>query len=144
MEAFSALPAICAGNSPTTGEFPTRRPVTRIFDVFFDLRLNKRLSKQRCGWWFETPSCLLWRHSKCLGEDPVPSTHYWDRLAKPSRNNTKVTLDICSAANSSLTHFFIPNCYVLAVYDSTSIATGVDNQFFEWIGKWECKYMYGI
>ena len=39
-----------------SGEFPTQRPVTRSFDVFFDLRLNKRLSKQPWGWWFETPS----------------------------------------------------------------------------------------
>ena len=46
METFSALLAICAGNSPVPGEFPTQRPVTRSFDVFFDLRLNKRLSKQ--------------------------------------------------------------------------------------------------
>ena len=46
MEIFSALLAICAGNSPVPGEFPTQRPVTRIFDVYFDLRLNKRLSKQ--------------------------------------------------------------------------------------------------
>ena len=46
METFSALLAICAGNSPVTGEFPTKRPVTRTFDVFFDLRQNKRLSKQ--------------------------------------------------------------------------------------------------
>ena len=46
MEAFSALLAICAGNSPIPGEFPEQRPVTRSFDVFFDLRLNKRLSKQ--------------------------------------------------------------------------------------------------
>ena len=44
------------------GEFPAQRPVTRSFDVFFDLRLNKRLSKQSWGWWFETPSCPLWRH----------------------------------------------------------------------------------
>ena len=44
-----------------TGEFPTQRPVTRSFDVFFDLHLNKQLSKQSCGWWFETPSCPLWR-----------------------------------------------------------------------------------
>ena len=36
------------------GEFPTQRPVRRSFDVFFDLRLNKRLSKQPWGWWFET------------------------------------------------------------------------------------------
>ena len=43
------------------GEFPTQRPLTRSFDVFFDLRLNKRLSKQPWGWWFETPSQSLWR-----------------------------------------------------------------------------------
>ena len=50
MEAFSALLAICADNSPAPGEFPTQRPVTRSFDVFFDLRLNIRLSKQSWGW----------------------------------------------------------------------------------------------
>ena len=38
METFSALLAICAGNSPAPGEFPSQRPVTRSFDVFFDLR----------------------------------------------------------------------------------------------------------
>ena len=41
---------------------PAQRPVTRSFDVFFDLHPNKRLSKQWRGWWFETPSCPLWRH----------------------------------------------------------------------------------
>ena len=45
MDTFSALLAICAGNSPVPGEFPAQRPVTRSFDVFFDLRLNKRLSQ---------------------------------------------------------------------------------------------------
>ena len=54
METFSALLALCAGNSPVSGEFPAQRPVARSFDVFFDLRLNKRLSKQSWGWWFET------------------------------------------------------------------------------------------
>ena len=62
MEAFSAQLAICAGNSPVPGEFPAQRPVTRSFDVFFDLRLNKWLCKQSWGWWFETLSCPLWRH----------------------------------------------------------------------------------
>ena len=62
METFSALLAICAGNSPVPGEFPTQRPVTRSFDVYFDLRPNKRLSKQSWFWWFETPSWPLWRH----------------------------------------------------------------------------------
>ena len=43
METFSALLAICGG---IPGEFPTQSPVTRSFDVYFDLRPNKRLSKQ--------------------------------------------------------------------------------------------------
>ena len=62
METFSALLAICAGNSPVPGEFPTQRPATRSFDVFFDVRPNKQLSKQSWGWWFETLSPSLWRH----------------------------------------------------------------------------------
>ena len=62
METFSALLAICAGYSPVPGEFPAQRPVTRTFDVFFDLRLNKWLSKQSWGWWCETLSRPLWRH----------------------------------------------------------------------------------
>ena len=62
METFSALLAICVGNSPVPGEFPAQRPVTRSFDVLFDLRLNKRLSKQWWSWWFETLLCPLWRH----------------------------------------------------------------------------------
>ena len=45
METFSALLALCAGTSPVTRELPAQRPVTRNFDVFFDLSLNKRLSK---------------------------------------------------------------------------------------------------
>ena len=63
MEIFSALLALCVGNSPVTDEFPSQRPVTRSFGVSFDLRLNKRFSKQSWGWCFETPSRPLWRHS---------------------------------------------------------------------------------
>ena len=66
METFSALLALCAGNSPVTGEYPAQRPVTRSFDIFFDLCLNKRLSKQSWGWWFETPSRSLWRHCNAM------------------------------------------------------------------------------
>ena len=62
METFSALLALCGGNSPVTGEFPVQRPVMRSFDVFFDLRLSKRLSKPSWGWWFEMPSHPLWCH----------------------------------------------------------------------------------
>ena len=58
---FRVTGPLC-GEFTGPGEFPTQRPVTRSFDVFFHLRLNKRLSKQPWGWWFETPSWSLWRH----------------------------------------------------------------------------------
>ena len=61
METFPALLALCAGNSPVTGDFPSQRPVTRSFDVFFDLLLYKRLSKQSIRRCFETPWRWLWR-----------------------------------------------------------------------------------
>ena len=55
-----------------TGESPSHRPVTRSFDVFFDLRLNKRLSKQSRRRWFGTPSRSLWRHCNVVpNSDPV-------------------------------------------------------------------------
>ena len=60
METFSALLALCAGNSPINGEFPSQRSVTRSFAVFFDLRLNKWSTKQSICRWFVTPS-----HSLC-------------------------------------------------------------------------------
>ena len=67
METFYALLALCEGNSPAIGEFPSQRPVTRSFDVFFHLRLNKRLSIQSWSWWFDTPSRSLWRHfNECI------------------------------------------------------------------------------
>ena len=75
METFSALLAICAGNSPVSGEFPAQRPVTRSFDVFFDVRLIKRLSKHSRGWWFETLSHPLWRH-----RNGVHDIHHWNVL----------------------------------------------------------------
>ena len=50
MENFSALLALCEGNSPGTGEFPSQMPVAKSFDVFYDLRLNKQLSKQLVIW----------------------------------------------------------------------------------------------
>ena len=62
---FRVTGPLC-GEFTGPGEFPTQRPVTQSFDVFFDLRLNKRLSKQPWGWWFDTPSWSLWRHCDAL------------------------------------------------------------------------------
>ena len=86
METFSALLAICAGNSPVPGEFPAQRPVTRSFDVFFDLRLNKRLGIQSWGWWFETLSRPSWRHCNVRSGDC-----WWRRKCIRRRHNCNVS-----------------------------------------------------
>ena len=57
METFSALLVLCDGKPPVIGGFPSQRPVTRSFDVGFDVRLVKRFDKQWNCWWFETPFC---------------------------------------------------------------------------------------
>ena len=93
METFSALLALCVGNSPVTGEFPHTKASDAELWCFFDLRL----SKQSWDWWFETPSCSLWRHcnegiisvlfvivlhilwpppSKWVTNQPVPAFHF--------------------------------------------------------------------
>ena len=80
METFSASLAICAGNSPVTGEFRVQRAVTRSFDAFFDLLPNKRLSKQSWGCWFETPSRPIWRHCNdlwILMQHSIPQQLFW-------------------------------------------------------------------
>ena len=94
------LLALFASNSPVTGEFPSQRPVTRSFDVFFDLHMNKQLSKQSWGWWFEMPSCSLWCHCNdfCTHAWSVEIVLFWKCDIKllqesmmPSINDTIVT-----------------------------------------------------
>ena len=67
---FRVTDPLC-GEFTGTGEFPAQRPVTRSFDVFFDLPPNKHLSKQSWGWWFETLSRPLWRHRNVLKEASI-------------------------------------------------------------------------
>ena len=86
METFSALLAVCAGNSPVSGEFPAQRPVTRSFDVLFDLRLNERLGKQSLGWWFETSSPPLSRHSNGQVGSMSSEKSYWLLLNSSHRH----------------------------------------------------------
>ena len=82
VETFSAFPALCEGNSPVTGEFPSQRPVTQGFGVFFDLRLNKRFSKQSRLRWFEKPSRSWWRH------------YNYVFISRPRQNGCRFTDDI--------------------------------------------------
>ena len=77
-------------HSVVTAELPAQRPVTRSFDVFFDLRLNIRLSKQSWGWWFETLLRPWWRH--CNDEDSPCLDLYHDSNA-PSRQQISICHD---------------------------------------------------
>ena len=63
---------------PLCGEFTGHRgPVTRSFVVFFDLHLNKQLSKQWWGWWSETHSRSLWRH--CYWAFLTSNSSHWSQ-----------------------------------------------------------------
>ena len=80
---FRVTGPLC-GEFTGPGEFPAQRPVTRSFDVFFDLRMNKRLSKQPWGWWFETSPWSLWRQCNVVYPCgvityPYPGLTHWGR-----------------------------------------------------------------
>ena len=115
METFSASLALCAGNSRVTGELSSQRPVTRSFDVFFDLCLNKPLSKQSWGWWFETLSRSLWRHcnvtfSRSQGGWKPSSWHTRIRLS-PTLNVVAANGDARSQIiNNSDIGLVLPSC----------------------------------
>ena len=88
MGTFSTLLALYEGNPLVTGEFPAQRPVTTSFDVSFDLRLNKRLRNQSEGWWFETPSCSLWRHRMPKHLRRIPMAHNTLKPTNDKKHNT--------------------------------------------------------
>ena len=110
---FRVTGPLC-GEFTGPGEFPAQRPVTRSFDVFFDLRLNKRLSKQPWGWWFETPSWSLWCHCNALPEPmgtQFNSSHICAPRSCPSKYCTMLTYNSVWSGNTSAilnhnTHFW--------------------------------------
>ena len=73
---------------------PAQRPVTRSFDVFFHIRLNKRLSKQSRGWWFETLPRPIWRHSNARYWSFVRGIHRGHRWI-PSQRPVTGSFDVC-------------------------------------------------
>ena len=87
-----------AGNTSVTGEVPAQRPVTWSFDVFFYLRMNKRLGKQSWGWWFETPSRPLWRHCNIFLHD------FFSFKLKQERNTFVFVRWTCSCEVSDYFH----------------------------------------
>ena len=134
METFSALLAICARNSPVSGEYPAQRPVTRSFDVFFDLCLDGRLSKHSWGWWLETQSRPLWRHSN---EDNasirISYSVYRGRVLFIVIQHMKIILIYMNFRSQTS-----PRQYFQQMDDAFSAIAGETMYFDMWIGG---KYM---
>ena len=82
---FRVTGHLCGEFTGSPVNFPSQLPVTRSFDVFLDLHLNKRLSKQSWGWWFGTQSRPSWPH--CSAITPV-----WDSFSSPGTYSTQNTL----------------------------------------------------
>ena len=129
---FPRYCAFCAWNSLVIGEFSAQRPVTRSSDVFFDLRLNRELTKQWRRRWFETPSLPLWRHCnvKPLNDKPRHCHHwhiyiyiyivimfllYQHGIPKPCSIRTVISNDILRNEWNVITHRAIMSAvYMLA------------------------------
>ena len=125
------------------GEFTGRRwiPSTKARDAelwcFRRSALNKRLSKPWYGWWFETPSCSLWRHCnvgcrskwicKCIAK--ILPIHwkmffYSDTVMQYSWGNNHVIKTLTAYMNvtawaTSNTKFVHIRCQAGRVYEET-------------------------
>ena len=127
METFSAWLAICVGISPVTGEFHAQGPVTRSFDGFFDLRVNKPLSKQWWGWLLETLSRPLWRHCN----DMKQFAYIWHLHCCPLTG-------ICSHA-SFVSKYFIIECKLIALPVLTASETSLMVLYNQSTPQTKCK-----
>ena len=131
METFSALLAICAENSQVPGEFPTQRPVTRSFDVFFDLRLHGRFSKQSPCWWFETPSCPFWRHNNVVAfmpaaTNPQAISRHQVTIRYCCFSSVLKSFDVCSLSN--LKYCLLYNLsYIIRKISQSNITNDISN-----------------
>ena len=104
METFSALLALCEGSSLLTGEFPSQRPVTRSFDVFYDLHLNKR-------WVNNCEAGDLRRHGAHY--DVIVISHHFVMTASQIEPNNKIEITIHRFLNPSRVNIFEWPCVLV-------------------------------
>ena len=137
------------------GEFPTQRPVKRSFDVFFDLRLNKRLGKQPRGCWFETPSWSLWRqcNEKAMflhgiklhsHANPIENTSHQFLFNNRMKNNRRKWIDIGYWAHTcTLLDYASSGCF--GYYWLTFILALIRNRSnYRSISKWPHRWILGM
>ena len=115
---------------PFVSGIPSQRPVTWGFEVFFDLRLNKRLSKQSRRPWFETPSRSLWRYC---------NERQWRTPVQPV--NTKLATRKLLLCSEGIILKFWSSCLsysrdVLYIYIYIHMHTHTYIYIYKWIYKW--------
>ena len=118
METFSALLAICAGNSPVTGEFPSQRTVPRRTLIFFyDLRLNKRMRNLR-------------RHH---ANDDV--TVIWEEARRPmTLSPVRCLIEVIARSSSKPTKGYLDSQFMWWLYRLCAPHTDV-----AWLGQYTVK-----
>ena len=131
---FRVTGPLC-GEFTGPGEFPTQRPVTRSFDVFFDLRLNKRLCKQQWGWWFETPSWSLWRQCN----DLLNFKFDWNMFVYNFSHISPITMKLCTRQDTTSLHEsaglfsqYISFCHFSDLSSLSRHWTSIDHSLFIW------------
>ena len=139
---FRVTGPLC-GEFTGPGEFPAQRPVTRSFDVFFDLSLNKRLSKQSWGWWFETSSGSLWHHCNDTSNGDVLCVS--SVLAKNCWKNSKFVVNlslmwcqcigIYGASPDAHTRFRALLCFAAVMYRFGTVLVHILEYYFTHWGR---------
>ena len=92
IETFSVLLALCVGNSPVTREFPSHRPVTWSFDVFFDYPSTKD--------WVNKRNAGDLRCHRAHYDVIVRFRHQIDGLMQERRNSIANTLELRLPCNN--------------------------------------------
>ena len=102
-----------AGHRWTPPPPPLQRPARLNIAVYFDLCLNKRLSKQSRRWWFETPSRSLWYHCSYLSLTKVRTKtvicHGWLYKSKSDGHTMKY-----KHLKLVISRYIQLNCYINA------------------------------
>ena len=125
METCSSLLCLCEVNPPVTGGFPSLRPVTRSFDVVFNLCLNNKwLSKQSKRRRFETSSRALWCH---CSDSPMMPRNLLCLIVLPSHNDLNCSSSSCLMS----TVFWKKVCLTLCV-------EAYDFVWDRYIDRWLC------
>ena len=140
METFSVLLALCEGNPPVTGGFPSQKSVTQSFDVCFDLHTAEQTIERRR--WFEAPSRSLRRHCKDTKTKSTCSTlmaNIYKVLEIQSASMKQLELNFYKMIVNSVRSSTLPNEHGWSMRDMSMMKPGSPNG--DWPKSWPCSFV---